>query len=133
MHLSLLTLVSLILPGAYGAQVTTTTRQSIHGIGASGAWWVNDVAAFPAEVRQNISELLLNQTWGASGRHVHPSSNSDASVSYCSLGAGLTDYRYNLGGGGVGVGTSDRAPATPYIKYSLLWYILSVPSETFAL
>ena len=66
MHLSLLTLVSLILPGAYGAQVTTTTRQSIHGIGASGAWWVNDVASFPAEVRQNISELLLNQTWGAS-------------------------------------------------------------------
>ncbi|TFY62119.1 hypothetical protein EVJ58_g4069 [Rhodofomes roseus] len=51
----------LMLSGAYTAQITTTTRESINGIGASGAWWVNDVALFPAEVRQNISELLLNQ------------------------------------------------------------------------
>ncbi|EPT00682.1 hypothetical protein FOMPIDRAFT_113961 [Fomitopsis schrenkii] len=94
MRLNLLGLVYPLLLGAYGAEITTTTRQSINGIGASGAWWVNDVALFPAEVRQNISELLLDQTWGA----------------------GLTDYRYNLGGGGVGVGTFDRAPETPYIR-----------------
>ncbi|KAH9839822.1 O-glycosyl hydrolase family 30-domain-containing protein [Rhodofomes roseus] len=84
----------LMLSGAYTAQITTTTRESINGIGASGAWWVNDVALFPAEVRQNISELLLNQ-------------NS---------GVGMTDYRYNLGDSGVGVGTWDRAPETPYIS-----------------
>ena len=71
MGLSVLCLLSLILPGAYGAQITTTTRQSINGIGASGAWWVNDVALFPAEVRQNISELLLNQTWGTHGLNLH--------------------------------------------------------------
>ncbi|KZT65048.1 glycoside hydrolase family 30 protein [Daedalea quercina L-15889] len=89
-----LSVIVSLLSGAYAAQITTTTRQSIHGIGASGAWWVNDIALFPAEVRQNISDLLLNQSWGV----------------------GMTDYRYNLGGGGVGVGTWDRAPETPYVS-----------------
>ena len=56
--------ISLVLQGIYGLQITTTTRQSINGIGASGAWWVNDVALFPMEVRQNVSELLLNQSHG---------------------------------------------------------------------
>ncbi|EPT00649.1 hypothetical protein FOMPIDRAFT_6919, partial [Fomitopsis schrenkii] len=74
--------------------ITTTTRQTIHGVGASGAWWVNDLALYPDEVRQNVSELLLNQT----------------------TGLGLTDYRYNLGGGSVGVTTWDRAPETPYVS-----------------
>ncbi|KAH9843739.1 glycoside hydrolase [Rhodofomes roseus] len=90
----LLTFVSLLLPGVRGVQITTTTRQTIHGVGASGAWWVNDLALYPDDVRQNVSDLLLNQT----------------------TGLGLTDYRYNLGGGGVGVTTWDRAPETPYVS-----------------
>ncbi|KAH9926870.1 uncharacterized protein B0H18DRAFT_818862, partial [Fomitopsis serialis] len=74
---------------------TSTTRQTIHGVGASGAWWTLDLALFPDDVRQNVSNLLLNQ-------------NS----------LGLTDYRYNLGGGGVGITTWDRAPETPYVRKS---------------
>ena len=35
---------------------------------------------------------------------------------YVRVGLGLTDYRYNLGGGGVGVTTWDRAPETPYVR-----------------
>ena len=45
-------------------QITTTTRQTIHGVGASGAWWVNDLALYPEDVRQNVSNLLLDQTNG---------------------------------------------------------------------
>ncbi|KAI0032076.1 glycoside hydrolase [Vararia minispora EC-137] len=75
------------------ATITGTTLQTIDGIGASGAWWVNDIANFPASVRQNLSDLLLS-----------PSK------------LGLSNYRYNLGGGGVGVTTPDRAPETPYVS-----------------
>lgn len=45
-------------------QITTTTRQTTHGVGASGAWWVNDLALYPEDVRQNVSNLLLDQTNG---------------------------------------------------------------------
>lgn len=37
-------------------------------------------------------------------------------------GLGLTDYRYNLGGGSVGVTTWDRAPETPYVRYGARAY-----------
>ena len=59
-------LVALAILGAHGTsvQITTTTRQTIHGIGASGAWWVNDLALYPEIVRQNVSNLLLDQTNG---------------------------------------------------------------------
>ncbi|KZV74987.1 glycoside hydrolase family 30 protein [Peniophora sp. CONT] len=76
----------------HAATITTTNLQTVNGIGASGAWWVNDIAKFPSSVQQNISNLLLSQT----------------------SGLGLTDYRYNLGGGGVGVNTQDRVAQTPY-------------------
>ncbi|VDB83135.1 unnamed protein product [Peniophora sp. CBMAI 1063] len=76
----------------HAATITNTNLQTVNGIGASGAWWVNDIAKFPTSVQQNVSDLLLNQN----------------------TGLGLTDYRYNLGGGGVGVTTVDRAPQTPY-------------------
>jgi hypothetical protein len=32
------------------------------------------------------------------------------------IGLGITDYRYNLGGGGVGVNQTDRQVETPYIR-----------------
>ncbi|KII92099.1 glycoside hydrolase family 30 protein [Plicaturopsis crispa FD-325 SS-3] len=72
--------------------VQSELRQAVHGFGASGAWWPNDLALFPDDVRANVSQLLFNQT----------------------AGLGLTDYRYNLGGGGVGVGTFSRIAETPY-------------------
>ena len=49
---------------AYAATVTNTNLQTINGIGASGAWWVNDLAQFPSSVQQNVSNLLLSQTSG---------------------------------------------------------------------
>lgn len=109
-------LVALTLLGVHGTsvQITTTTRQTIHGVGASGAWWVNDLALYPDDVRQNVSDLLLDQTNGeltASVKLEH------ALIFVGCLGLGLTDYRYNLGGGGVGVTTWDRAPETPYVRY----------------
>jgi hypothetical protein len=79
---------------ALAATITSTTRQNIHGIGASGAWWTNDLSLFPASVRANVSALLFS----------------------ADTGIGFTSYRYNLGGGGVGVGTWARAPETPYVS-----------------
>ena len=61
--------------------VSTAPGQAIVGIGASGAWWPNDLFNYPESVREQVAETLF----GASG-------------------AGLTSYRYNVGGGGVFVG-----------------------------
>lgn len=61
--------------------VSQTPAQTIKGIGASGAWWPNDLFRFPENVRQQAARLLFS---------------SDE--------LGLTSYRYNVGGGGVFVG-----------------------------
>ncbi|EJU00965.1 glycoside hydrolase family 5 protein [Dacryopinax primogenitus] len=71
----------------------TQPAQTMQGIGASGAWWPLDLYNYPDAVRQNVSYLLFS---------------SDA--------LGLTSYRYNVGGGGVGVGVPSRAPETTYIS-----------------
>ena len=71
------------------ATVGSTPRQTIENFGASGAWWVNDLARFSSTNQQRAAELLF----GASGLQ-------------------LSAYRYNIGGGGVGVAAGDRAPAT---------------------
>lgn len=63
--------------------VSSTPGQAINGIGASGAWWPNDLFKFPESVREQVAELLFSPS-----------------------GAGLTSYRYNVGGGGVGVANS---------------------------
>lgn len=52
--------------GAYAATISSTPLQTVNGFGASGAWWVEDLSLFPAEVRQNVSDLLLNQETGTS-------------------------------------------------------------------
>ncbi|TFK49535.1 glycoside hydrolase [Heliocybe sulcata] len=79
---------------ALAAVITSTTSQAIHGIGASGAWWPIDLYLYPESSRAEIARLLFDPD----------------------PGVGLTDYRYNLGGGGVGVTTFARAPETPYIS-----------------
>ncbi|WP_207916456.1 glycoside hydrolase [Micromonospora sp. KC723] len=71
------------------AQVSSAPAQTIQNIGASGAWWVNDLARFSTANQQRVAELLF----GASGIQ-------------------LSAYRFNIGGGGVGVQAGDRAPQT---------------------
>ncbi|EPQ52705.1 hypothetical protein GLOTRDRAFT_46629 [Gloeophyllum trabeum ATCC 11539] len=83
-----------VLGAVSSAVITNTTGQTIQGIGASGAWWPNDLYFFPESSRQEIARLLFDPD----------------------IGLGLTDSRYNLGGGGVGVTTFARAPETPYIS-----------------
>jgi O-glycosyl hydrolase len=70
--------------------VDPVPAQTISGFGASGAWWPIDLGGFPARVQQRVADLLF-------GRRT---------------GIGLSSYRYNIGGGGVGVRTRNRAPAT---------------------
>ncbi|KAI0827357.1 glycoside hydrolase [Trametes gibbosa] len=73
--------------------VSSSPGQTVNGIGASGAWWPNDVFSFPESVREQAAELLFGQS-----------------------GAGLTSYRYNIGGGGVGVNNPTRAPQTFFVS-----------------
>lgn len=69
------------------ARISTTPAQTIQNIGASGAWWVNDLARFSPAVQQRVAELLFSPS-----------------------GIQLSAYRYNIGGGGTGVRAGDRAP-----------------------
>ena len=69
------------------ARVAAAPAQTIDGFGASGAWWPNDLATFPASEQHLVVEMLFSPH-----------------------GIALSGYRYNIGGGGVGVNTPDRAP-----------------------
>jgi hypothetical protein len=76
-------------PGATAALSTaqvTSAGQTIAGFAASGAWWVNDLAKFSASAKAQAASLL-----------------------FTSAGLNLSQYRYNIGGGGVDVTTPDRA------------------------
>ncbi|KAF5352043.1 hypothetical protein D9758_009439 [Tetrapyrgos nigripes] len=86
-------LVAAVLPYVNAATVSGTPAQTFSGIGGSGAWWTIDLFQFPEEVRQNVSSLLFSQA-----------------------GLGLSSYRYNVGGGGVGVNNPSRAPETFYVS-----------------
>ncbi len=69
------------------ATVGAAARQTMQGFGASGAWWPIDLAKFPKVVQSAVDALLFSPS-----------------------GIALSGYRYNIGGGGVGVTTPDRAP-----------------------
>ncbi|MFE2432535.1 glycoside hydrolase [Streptomyces sp. NPDC059373] len=71
------------------AALVTTQAQTVDGFGASGAWWVNDLAGFSSTAKSQVGNLLF-----------------DAS------GLDLSIYRYNIGGGGTGVTNPTRAPQT---------------------
>ncbi|EKM52635.1 glycoside hydrolase family 30 protein [Phanerochaete carnosa HHB-10118-sp] len=92
-YLSLLAALGVYCVVAFGFTVSSTPGQVINGIGASGAWWPNDVFNFPESVREQVAELLFGPS-----------------------GAGLTSYRYNVGGGGIGVSNPTRAPETFYVS-----------------
>jgi len=84
------------------ATVSATAAQTMAGFGASGDWWVNPVQYFPASAQRHIADLLFTDQ-----------------------GLALSQYRYNIGGGGVGadkptggeseLGFQDRAPETFYV------------------
>src|SRR5207244_4757343 len=61
----------------------------MQGFGATGAWWPNDLVKFDSPVRDQVGELLFGKS-----------------------GIALSVYRYNIGGGGVGVNDPSRAPQT---------------------
>jgi len=69
--------------------VITAPAQTMAGFGASGAWWVNDLNNFSATVQAKVASLLFTTS-----------------------GIDLSQYRYNIGGGGVGVSVAARAPET---------------------
>jgi O-glycosyl hydrolase len=75
------------LPAVDGS-VDPTPGQAIAGFGASGAWWPSAAGQFPAAVRDQIGRLLFGPD-----------------------GLRLSQYRYNIGGGGVGV--TDAYKASP--------------------
>ncbi|KAF7313116.1 hypothetical protein MKEN_00997500 [Mycena kentingensis (nom. inval.)] len=82
-----------VLSTTRAVTVSNTLAQTFTGIGGSGAWWPHDLFRFPDAVRQNLSTLLFSQS-----------------------GLGLTSYRFNIGGGGVGVIDPVRAPETFYVR-----------------
>ncbi len=82
-----LTVVAPAASAATTAVVGAVPVQTIQNFGASGAWWVNDLAGFTTANQQRAADLLF----GANGLQ-------------------LSAYRYNIGGGGTGVAAGDRAP-----------------------
>jgi O-glycosyl hydrolase len=85
--------VALAAPARADAPAVPAVRvlaaaQTIAGFGASGAWWPNDADDFSASTRARIAKLLFDRR----------------------SGLGLSIYRYNIGGGGVGVAAGPRAP-----------------------
>ena len=72
---------------AQSTAVVTAPAQTIAGFGASGAWWVNDLTNFSSSVQSEVASQLFTGS-----------------------GSDLSQYRYNIGGGGVGVTTPARAP-----------------------
>ena len=80
-----------VLPGSAEAASTTAVitapAQTVAGFGASGAWWVNDLTNFSSSVQAQVAADLFTTS-----------------------GIDLSQYRYNIGGGGVGVSVAARAP-----------------------
>jgi O-glycosyl hydrolase len=84
-------------PVAASARVTVhispAGAQTLDHFGASGAWWPNDLVRFPRSVQEKVADLLFSQQ-----------------------GIALSSYRYNVGGGGVGVTNPTRAPQTFLVR-----------------
>ena len=74
---------------ASSAALVTAPAQTIAGFGASGAWWVDDLADFSSSAQAQVAADLFTGS-----------------------GIDLSQYRYNIGGGGSGVSVPARAPET---------------------
>ena len=71
--------------------VSANPSHKLTGIGASGAWWSSPVYALGAKTRSRVGQLL-----------------------YSKSGLRLSQFRFNIGGGGVGVDTPWKAPPSFY-------------------
>ncbi|MGH9044489.1 MAG: glycoside hydrolase, partial [Acidimicrobiales bacterium] len=80
---------ALSAPIAGTVTVSTRPAQQMQGFGASGAWVGNDLIHFPKAVRNKLGAMLFSRK-----------------------GIELSGYRYNIGGGGIGVTSSVRGPQT---------------------
>lgn len=84
------------------ASVDPAVAQTMAGFGASGNWWTIPAQYFPDAAKRHIADLL-----------------------FTGKGIKLSQYRYNIGGGGVGadvptggeseLGFQDRAPQSMYV------------------
>jgi O-glycosyl hydrolase len=83
------------MPGttARPAVVDATGAQTMQGFGASGAWWPNDIVHFSPDVQDRVADMLFGPD-----------------------GLALSVYRYNIGGGGVGVTVPARAAETFFVS-----------------
>jgi O-glycosyl hydrolase len=72
---------------ASATALVTAPAQTVAGFGASGAWWVNDLTNFSSSTQSEVANLLFTTS-----------------------GIDLSQYRYNIGGGGAGVSVPARAP-----------------------
>jgi O-glycosyl hydrolase len=75
---------------AQSGVIAASPAQTMQGFGASGAWWPIDLAHFRPEIQEQVGELLFSPRGGI----------------------GLSAFRYNIGGGSVGVTNPHRAPQT---------------------
>jgi hypothetical protein len=75
------------------AVVAQSGAQTMHGFGASGAWWPNDLVNFSPDVQDRVAGMLFGQD-----------------------GLALSVYRYNIGGGGGGVRSGPRAAETFLVR-----------------
>ncbi|KZO92666.1 glycoside hydrolase family 30 protein [Calocera viscosa TUFC12733] len=89
--------------------ISPISAQTINGIGVSGAWWPLDLQHFPLSQRDLVAELLFSKE----------------------TGLGLSSYRYNIGGGGKGVGNPSRCPPTPYLGPGLYNFTADTASNFF--
>lgn len=69
------------------ATVDERPGQTMDGFGASGAWWPTDLYHFSPTAQRQLGALLFSRA-----------------------GLALSQYRYNIGGGGVGVKNRYKAP-----------------------
>jgi O-glycosyl hydrolase len=72
------------------ASIDPAPGQAITGFGVSGAWWPADLAKFPSSARQQLDSLLFTPS-----------------------GLDVSQYRYLIGSGGVGVIRSNRFKTAP--------------------
>ena len=77
-------------PKAIQAHVSTQARQQIYGLGVAGAWWPADLARFPASVQAELEQLI-----------------------FAPAGLDVSQYRYLIGSGGVGVVPSSAFKTAP--------------------
>ncbi len=72
--------------------VSSSSSLNWQGFGASGAWWPGPISGFSQSAKNQLGKILFSRS-----------------------GLYLAQYRYNIGGGGVGVIVPWKAPSTFYV------------------